>query len=151
MCGQYNGRVPGPVYPEHTSVNRRCYFFYDKHHTPANNDDAQWLPGLSQAEEFAVFELADRHDLSAHNGDLFGLRMHEGAALDLGMLGEKVASFPFARGETPWHGFPSWPLAKGGGPSGRKYLAPRQVLKKMEAVNLINAKQRRRLEAGKHI
>lgn len=151
MCAHHDGTVPGPVYPEPTAVNNRCYFFYVKHHTPINIEDAQWLPGLPLAEEFGVFELANRHDLSASNGNLFGLRIREGLVLELGILGEQVAAFPFVRGDMPWHGFPHWPLAKDGGPGGRIYPPPRQALKKLEAVGLITPKQRRRLEAGKHI
>ena len=152
MCVHHDGAVPGPVYPEPTPVNHRCYFFYDKHHTPANVESAaQWLPGLPPAEEFGVFELADRHDLSNSTGHLFGLRIRERLVLELGMLGEQVAAFPVVRGDKPWHGYPHWPLAKDGGPDGRTYPPPRQALRKMESAGLISSKQRRRLEAGKHI
>lgn len=151
VCANHEGTVPGPVHPIPTAVNHRCYFFYVKHHSPANIDDAQWLPGLPLSDEFGVFDLANRHDLSSSNGNLFGLRIREGLILDLGMLGEQVAMFPVVRGDIPWHGYPLWPLAKDGGPGGRVYPPPRQALKKMEDANLITAKQRRRLSGGRHI
>jgi hypothetical protein len=151
VCVHHEDTVPGPVHPHHTAINNRCYFFYDKHHRPANVDDAQWLPGLPSAEEFGVFERANEHDLSTNGGDLFGLRIREGLVLELGMFGEQVAKFPFVCGNMPWHGFPHWPLATNGLAGGRTYPPPRKVLKKMEAVGLITATQRRRLESGKHV
>lgn len=151
MCSQFDGTMPGPVYPDHTSHNKLCYFFHPKHHNQNMPKDAQWKAGISKAQEFGVFDLADRKSLSGPQGNLFGLLIHEGAILELGMFGEVIATFPVVRDKSPWHGFPHWPLARLRSDGGRDYPAPRTVLRKMEDASLINKGQRKRLERGRHI
>ena len=58
------GETSGPIHPVPTRRSEYRYLFYDKHHGRGGPDAAQWLPSLSQDEEFAVFDLADRDELS---------------------------------------------------------------------------------------
>jgi hypothetical protein len=59
----------------HETLTRRSeyrYQFIPKHHG-ADRDAAEWRPELTLEEEFAVFNLADEHDLSDDEGQLYGL------------------------------------------------------------------------------
>src|SRR5215813_2426661 len=71
----------------HAQATRRSgyqYQFTPKHHG-ADPDAAQWLPSLRLEEEFAVFDLADEHELADKDGRLYGvLRNAEGEFRDLG-------------------------------------------------------------------
>ena len=91
--------------------------FYDKHHGRGAPDAARWLPILSRDDEFAVFDVADREDLSDERGWLYvdaarGTR--QGHIPDLGTWSQQIAEFPLARSNDPWHGYPLWPLGEEG-------------------------------------
>jgi hypothetical protein len=106
---------------------------------------------MTHDEEFAVFDLADFHNLSNEKGDLYGLRMDQhGRVTDLGTRGEQVAEFPGTRVGQQWHGYPAWPIMRlDREDNTRKYACPREVLAKMRDAGLINEKQRSRLARGK--
>jgi hypothetical protein len=140
--------LPGPLYPKPTRRSKHRYFFYDKHHKLGDSEEAQWLPDLSQDEEFAIFDSADWHEVSNDKGDLFGLRKKNGDVLDLGTRKEQVAKFPVTSPGQPWHGYPVGPLQKGR--AGANPPVPLQVLAKMVDKGLLTAKQRRRLAGGKY-
>jgi hypothetical protein len=148
-----NGQFPGPLHPPRTIRSRYEYFFYEKHHKGGYSEDGQWLPGMSQQEEFAVFDLADQHDLSNTKGDLFGLHLSQAReVLELGMRGEQVAKFPVTEEGHPWHGYPAWPIMKlDHDEATRKYPPPVEALAKMKRVGLLSEPQRKRLARGKHV
>ncbi len=147
-----NGQYPGPLHPHRTDRSRHQYFFYDKHHKAGYSEDAQWLPEMTHDEEFAVFNLADSHDLSNAKGDLYGLHLSaEGNVMMLGTREEQVAEFPLPQGDHPWHGDPAWPIMRlERDKKERKYPAPHEALKKMTQAGLITENQRKRLARGKH-
>src|SRR2546423_1445084 len=95
----------------HESVTEKHgyqYQFTPKHHG-AVAKAAQWLPSLSLDDEFAVFNLADEHELSAGNGWLYGVRSDGNDRLeDLGTWEQQIAEFPQPDSEVPWHGYPVW-------------------------------------------
>src|SRR5438105_1295963 len=97
----------------HDAVTRRSGYRYQstpKHHG-GDRDAAQWLPSLSLEEEFAVFNGADEHELSDHDGNLYGVRPDgEGGLRYLGTQHQQVAEFPVARAGEAWHGYPLYPL-----------------------------------------
>ena len=145
-----NGAVPGPLHPATAQRSGYQYFFYSKHHQAGNSQDAQWDAGLTQNEEFAVFDLADRHDLSNPNGDLFGLHLGPGSKpLELGTRGEFVAEFPVAVAGQPWHGYPCFPIASRRRAHTRKPHVPIDALKKMQQAGLLTRAQASRLKKGK--
>ena len=147
-----NGAHPGSLHPVVTQRSGFQYFFYTKHHQPNNATDAQWETAVSQNEEFAVFDLADLHDLSEPNGDLFGLHLGAGPSiLILGTRGEQVAEFPVQAASQAWHGYPLFPIAKRGTAPKRKNPIPADALDKMEQVGLLTAAQKNRLKGGKPI
>jgi hypothetical protein len=147
-----NGAHPGPLHPVVTQRSGYQYFFYTKHHQPNNKTDAQWEPAVTQDEEFAVFDLADLHDLSEPNSDLFGLHLGPGPTIQvLGTRGEQVAEFPVTVTGQAWHGYPLFPIAKGGRGPKRKNPIPSDALDKMEQAGLLTPSQKNRLKGGKPI
>jgi hypothetical protein len=146
------GDDSGPIHPVPTRRSGYRYQSYKIHHGRGGRDDAQWLPTLSHDEEFAVFDTADFHEISAERR-LYGvLTGPEGGVLGLGTWGQQVAEFPYARPNQSWHGYPLWPLKEAGPPNRRdeKHRPPKAVFLRMEAVNLINARDRKRLMKGDH-
>jgi hypothetical protein len=147
------GEMSGPIHPVPTQKSGYRYLFYDKHHG-ADQRAAQWLPGLSHDDEFAIFDVADLHGLSDERGWLYGLRRSaDGEILDLGTWGQQVAEFPFARSGAPWHGYPLWPLKEQGPPNrkGEKHRPSKEVFLKMEGAALLTVRDRKRLNKGDHV
>src|SRR5579864_6746740 len=60
------------LHDERTQRRQLEYLFTAKHRG-ADSDAARWLPSLTAAEEFSVFNLADLHDLSDGRGWLYGV------------------------------------------------------------------------------
>src|SRR5262249_19962966 len=104
-------------------------------------------------EEFAVFDLADLHEISNEKGDFYGLRLGaEGEIITLGTREEQVAEFPAAQEGHSWHVYPVWPIMRlDRDKKQRKYPPPREALAKMQEARLITEKQRKRLAGGKHV
>jgi hypothetical protein len=124
-----SGVETGPLHPVPTRRSGYRYFFYVKHHGRGGAGDAQWSDDLSPQEEFGVFDLADEHDLSDQQGNLFGLHIgRAGKILMLGTWKQQVAKFPRAHPGQPWHGYPLWPVEDG--PSQRRghELRPQDVV-----------------------
>jgi len=149
------GETSGPIHPVLTRRSGYRYLFYDKHHGRGGPDAAQWLPILSRDDEFAVFDVADRDDLSDERGWLYGMRpRHEAGHIpDLGTWAQQIAEFPLARPNHPWHGYPLWPLGEDS-PENRKGEQGRpskSVFLKMEAVGLITHRERKKLYKGDHL
>lgn len=140
------------VHPVTTEVRNRQYQFTPKHHGAGPNA-AQWLPSLTYAEEFAVFNVADRHELSDRREWLYGLQPLGDALQDLGTFEEQIAELPLAPAGQPWHGYPIWPLSKiaPAGRRGEKSRPGREVFDKMEKASLLTARQRKRLFKGEHV
>jgi hypothetical protein len=139
----------------HETLTRRsqyAYQFTPKHHG-ADGDAAQWRPELTLEEEFAVFDLADEHELSDHDGQLYGLQQGGDDALrHLGIWDEQIAEFPSAREGEAWHGYPVYPLVELGPRNrrGQKCRPQKMVFDKMILAGLITRNQRQRLLKGKH-
>jgi hypothetical protein len=149
------GAASGPIHPVQTRRSRHRYLFYDKHHGRGDPGAARWLPGLSQEDEFAVFDVADWEEVSDEGGWLYGLRARDGAGHipDLGTWSQQIAAFPFARPNVPWHGYPLWPLGEGGPKNrkGEKDRPSKQVFLRMEAVAMITRRERKKLYKGDHL
>jgi hypothetical protein len=134
------------LHPDPTPSGYR-YYFHPKHHGAGSSSDARWLPEMSRDEEFAVFVLADEHDLSDDKGDLYGLRIrgtvpaHE--ILFLGTRYEQVAHFWEASQGSPWHGYPVWPIIQRGSLNrkGQQHRPAKEVLQAMVGAGLLNLKQ----------
>ena len=65
------------IYQRFTQLNELSYCFTPKHHGGRDSRNATWLPELSRAEEFMVFDMADNHQLADASGNLYGLRIQE--------------------------------------------------------------------------
>ncbi len=130
------------------------YYFYPKHHGYGKPTDGRWLPEMSRDEEFAVFVLADEHDLRDDKGDLYGLRIrgtvpaHE--ILFLGTRYEQVARFWEASRGSPWHGYPLWPIIQRDALNrkAQKCRLPKEVLQVMIQAGLLDQKPYYRLMKG---
>lgn len=146
------------IHPQTTHRSGHTYCFTPKHHGAGSKTDSQWLPepDLTRDEEFAVFDLADLHDLSDPDGNLYGLRIGrgetEGEILALGTRGECIARFWAEQRPRHWHGHPLWPIDVRGAPNRRaqRYRPPPSVFEKMVEAGLISRPQARRLKAGKY-
>jgi hypothetical protein len=138
-------------HPRHTRRRQFRYLFTSKHH--GGHGDGQWLPSLSEDDEFAVFESADDLDLSDEDGNFFGA-LPEGDSLRmLGTRHEQIAMFPLMAEGSPWHGYPLWALDKSGPANRRnqKHRPAKGVFDKMVEARLIDEPKRRRLMKGDHI
>jgi hypothetical protein len=139
----------------HQTVTRRSeyrYLFTPKHHG-ADREAAQWRPELTLEEEFAVFDLADLHELSDYDGRLYGFEREDDDGLrHLGIWDEQIAEFPCAKEREPWHGYPVYPLLELGPENrrGRKCRPQKLVFEKMVRAGLITRNQCKRLLKGKH-
>jgi hypothetical protein len=154
-------RAMGPVefggvdseHPVATDKSHYRYFFTRKHHAGHESDDAQWLRELWGDPEFQIFNEADRFDVVGNEkGDLFGLRRDAaGKVLPLGTRREVVAEFPRPQPDTPWHGYPTWPVEKIEQVGRQRLPVPRVALKRMVEIGWLTVGQRKRLEKGKRI
>jgi hypothetical protein len=142
------------IHTDRTERRQLMYLFTAKHHGASGSDAATWLPELSLAEEFSVFDMADLHDLSSSDGSLYGIMRDEDDGLRyLGTWRQQVAEFPAATIDGPWHGYPLYPL-KDMGPEnrrGEKCRPAKDVFKKMEQEGVISARQKKRLMKGDHV
>ncbi len=145
------------IHPQPTQRSGHTYCFTPKHHGAGSKTDSQWLPDLPRIEEFAVFDLADRLDLSDPDGNLYGLRIRQGGTrpeiLKLGTRQELIARFWAEEGPRHWHGHPLWPIDEQGSLNrkSQKYQPPREVFDRMVEAGLLNAAQARRLRIGSHV
>ncbi len=149
------GESSGPIHPVLTQRSGYRYLFYDKHRGRGGPDSSQWSVSLSQDDEFAVFDVADRDDLKAERGWLYGVRPRDagGRIPDLGTLGQQIAEFPLARANDPWHGYPLWPLGENGPENrkGEKGRPSKVVFLRMEVVGLLTTRERKRPYKGNHV
>jgi len=141
-------------YPEETHRHHYRYKFTHKHH--GGDGDAQWLPSLTEDEEFAVFNGADEMELSdeaGEAGNLYGaLKKGEDSLHYLGIYMEQMAKFwnP-PKGTSSWHGHPVWPINHEGPGNRRKNCPPRVIFDKMVKVGLLSRAKATRLKGGRHI
>ena len=146
MSGQ---EYPGPIHDQVTHRSGFRYFFYDKHHNRYDTEDAQWLPTLLPADEFAIFDEADLREIADAKGNFFGISKNgDGDVQPLGTEQQEVAEFPFTRPPGAWHGYPMWPLKRN---NRLTQPVPRAALNLMVESGWIEVSQKRRLSAGKHI
>lgn len=146
-----SGDDPCPEHHERTRRSSYRYCFYIAHHGRGVADDSQWAEDLNEAEEFAIFDEADWHELSDSKGHLYGLRRSlEGMILDLGTHGEQIAKFWNPEKNQPTHGFPLWPLPESGSENRKKQSAPMDALKIMLRRGLLLMAQYNRLRKGNH-
>ena len=78
------------IHPQVTRRNGYRYQFTAKHHGGGGATDAQWLPTLSDAEEFGAFNDGDYHELLDSRGNLFGA-VKEGERSPPGTWNEQAA------------------------------------------------------------
>jgi hypothetical protein len=141
-------------HPEPTRRSGYRYRFTAKHHGGGSASDARWLPDLSEADEFAVFDDADELQLADEGGNLYGaLRDGVTSLRYLGTWQQQLAEFPCASAGSPWHGYPAWPLNEEAASNrrGEKCRPPREVFDRMVATGLITAAMRKRLKGGNHV
>jgi hypothetical protein len=101
--------------------------------------------------------MADLHQLSDNDGNLYGLRIRQNntkrEVLELGTRHEMIARFWVEAQQNHWHGHPLWPvIAKG--PLNRKsqaYSPPKEVFAKMVAANVLTEIQAGRLKTARHL
>jgi hypothetical protein len=152
VCG------PEDIHGERTRPpHRYSYCFTPKHHGWGLKSDGQWLPDLPRAEEFAVFDMADFHQLTDPGGNLYGLRIQQVGEqrelLELGTAHQQIARFWAEEQERPWHGHPLWPIQARDSPNRarQKYCPPREVFDRMVALSVLTRKEAARLSIGKHV
>lgn len=140
------------VHPDRSDNRNRQYQFTPKHHG-ADPNAAQWLPDLMFAEEFAVFNSADQHDLADDRDWLYGLQRTGDSLRRLGTCAEQIAEFPFAPEGQAWHGYPIWPVndQTRGSRRGEKMRPAKEVFLEMEQAGLLTSRQRKRLFKGDHV
>lgn len=145
-----SGEDPCPEHPEPTQSSGFRYCFSIAHHGRGVPDDSQWIDGLSQDEEFSLFDESDRLHLSDSKGHYYGLRRSpDRVILDLGTQGEQIAKFWNPIRNNPTHGFPLWPLGDEGPENRKQEPPPRKTLSRMRQVGLLNPEQRKRLNKGR--
>jgi hypothetical protein len=140
------------VHEQLTRKSRYQYQFTPKHHG-ADVRAAQWLPTLSLEEEFAVFDVADFHDIFDEGGRYYGvLPDANGKLRDLGTWKQEMAEFPRPNEGVPWHGYPVYAVNElaPGNRSGQKGRPVKEVFAKLEQVGLLTPQQRKRLYKGDH-
>ena len=108
-------------------------------------------PTLSFEDEFAVFNLADLHDVFDERGWLYGVRRLDEGLADVGTRGEQMAEFPLSR-VGAWHGYPNWPVTLRRADSFRSEKRRPQtvVFDRLVQAGLLNLRQRKRLSKGRH-
>jgi hypothetical protein len=129
------------------------YQFTPKHHG-ADPNAAQWLPSLTLAEEFAVFDTADQHELLDEAGNLYGVQPDgEGGLVYLGTWNQQMAEFPVAREGEAWHGYPLYPVSELAPQKlqGEKYRPAKEIFDKMVRAGLITNRHKKRLKKGDHV
>jgi hypothetical protein len=150
-----DGGEPGNLHREVSERSRYQYFFYDKHHGRGGPKAARWSPGLSDEEEFEIFDQADLLEISDANGNLYGIGVGPEPNREVRLLGtlrQQIAKFPRAHAGAPWHGYPLGPLEQRSGiPRPTERALPKDALRKMVEVNLIDNSQRKRLLRGSNI
>lgn len=104
---------------EHDSPTQRNgyrYVFTTKHHGgPGSSGESQWLVDLDLADEFAIFDSADQHEIKDSIGSLHGVRrLESGELADIGTWDQQIAKFPAARLGEAWHGYPLYPIGRAG-------------------------------------
>lgn len=141
----------------HDAETQRSHYRYQfttKHHGGAGSaGEAQWQPSLELADEFAIFELADTHEIADLRGNLYGIhRLAGGALADVGTWQQQIAKFPVARPGEPWHGYPLFPIGKAGPEElrGGRCEPEKSVFATLERTGLITKRQRKRLQKGDH-
>ena len=147
-----SGALLDHEHPETTRRNHHRYLFTAKHH--GGHGDAQWLPSLSEVDEFSVFDDADEMDLADGEGNLFGgLRDGADSLRVLGYYQEQIAEFPCSAEGSPWHGYPVWAINQSGATNRRtnKQRPAKAVFDRMVEVGLITQQMRRRLMKGDHV
>jgi hypothetical protein len=150
VCG------PEDIHDERTGLHGHSYCFTPKHHGAGSKSDSRWLPDLPRAEEFAVFDMADLHQLADTDGNLYGLRIGQigqrRVLLKLGTAHQQIARF-WAEEQRPWHGHPLWPiLAKdSSNRAGQNSRPSRGVFDRMVAERLLTDQEATRLKKGKHV
>jgi hypothetical protein len=141
------------VLPQQTRKRGFRHEITAKHHGE-NRRAAMWLPEVTPAEEFAIFDAADFGDIFDDRRSLYGVQPLASAELrTLGMWQEQVAKFPRKRRNEPWHGYPVWPLEiprEGRTKKPKKQRPPKEVFDRMQEASLITARQRMRLMNGEH-
>jgi hypothetical protein len=127
------------------------YLFTDKHHG-SDKSAARWSPGLSEEQEFSVFDVADLNVVFDDRMWMYGLLREEGDLVDLGTWEQQIAEFPKADEGQAWHGYPIFPVGGAGPPNrrGEKCRPNRVVFEVLEKAGLLNKHERRRLWKGDH-
>jgi hypothetical protein len=136
---------PTEVIDHPTPTRRRglLYQFTPKHHGGARGQ-ATWLPDVSDADEFSIFDDADAFEIIDDNGNLYGVFCHTAEKLrEIGHYKEQVAEFPVHGLTERWHGYPVWALDETGPRNRRsqKCKPAKLIFDKLRDRGLINKRQ----------
>jgi hypothetical protein len=139
-------------HPTPTTRSQHRYLFTAKHHGGDKNA-AMWLPSVSQATEFSIFDTADQEQITDSHEWLYGVLPDSNGDLEtIGTWDEQVAEFkPGSVASDPWHGYPKWPVDRLGPPNRRKQQScpERMVFDRLLDARIINKIQHKLLLTGR--
>ncbi len=142
-------------WPHLTDPKGYRYYFHPKHHGAGNVSVSRWKTDITRREEFRIFEVAVRLDLSDEDGNLYNVRKAaDGAILELGVFHEQIARVWKPKSQTEaWHGHPLWPLEAGGPPNRAKqvYRPAKSVFRNLVEKGVLSEAQIHRLNNGKNV
>lgn len=141
------------IHPVPTRVRELFYEFTTKHHGAGNSSDACWAKGISEPEEFQVFDDGVAFQIMDEGGDVYGVLRQGDSLRELGTWQQQVAEFPVTLAPTPWHGYPVYPCNSSAPENrrGERMRPSKAVFIRMEVVGLITTPQRKRLMKGDHV
>jgi len=141
-------------WPHRTNPKGYRYYFHPKHHGGGSSTDSRWKPDITRREEFTIFEISVRLDLSDDRGNLYNVRKGaDKTVLELGMFHEQLARFWKPSGDHAWHGHPLWPVSAGWATNrGKEAHRPdRSVFRKLVEQGVLTEQQSYRLNSGRNI
>ena len=140
------------VHPIRTARRQLQYLFTTRHHG-GDATASRWLPEFELDEEFSIFDMADAIELADETGNLYGLLVDPTIGYRrIGTCKQQIALFPVEGLNSPWHGYPLFPVD--GGPKNRQGLKcrpPKSVIADFQAKNIVTEEDAVRLLKGDHI
>jgi hypothetical protein len=141
-------------WPQLTNPRSYRYFFHPKHHGGGSPTDARWKPDITQNEEFTIFEIAVRLDLSDESCNLYNVRKAANQTiLELGIFHEQIARFWKPSAGEAWHGHPLWPVVTDSphNRSRQKHRPDGSVFRKLVEQGVLSERDSHRLNSGKNV
>jgi hypothetical protein len=100
-CAMSNGTAiqAGIAFGPNNSGKRYVSVYAHRGNRPQKS---KWV--VAPQQEYGLFCAADDGNWSDDNGNYWSL--HDNGQAVLGMMGERLAKFPFTAADEPWHGYP---------------------------------------------